>query len=64
MATDSARLATTPATVAPAPARAKCARLSASSPSAPRGAGQRDSATLTSHGTSATPPASSNAIDA
>ena len=62
-ATDSARLATTPATAAVAVRRWKRARCTASSGSAPRAGGTAASRACTTAGTSATPP-NSNAATA
>ena len=64
MATLSARLATTPATVALAVWRAKRARRRASKPTADRGAALADSKVCTAAGTSTTPPASNVATAA
>ena len=62
-ATDSARLATTPATATAAASRSWWARRSASSGSTESDVGRRASNTSTSSGTQAMPPTSSSATD-
>ena len=64
IATDNAKLATTPATVALAVWRAKRARRQASSSTACRGWNRLDNNPCTSAGTNTTPPASSAATAA